>query len=64
MIFSKISDTAILLDHGSIVFTTVFASLNHRLASKYLPVREMLYKRVPDNRSLNMLIKADGAAMS
>lgn len=58
----KISHTPILLDCDSIVFTTesrLYSSdafLNHRLARNYLPVREMLYEKVPDNRSLNMLI--------
>ena len=69
--FSKISDTPyILLDCDSIVFTTEprlyssDVSLNHRLASNYLPVREMLYEKLPDNRSLNVLIKAAGTAMA
>ena len=40
------------------------ASLNHRLASYYLPVRNALYKEPSDNRCLNLLIKKAGAAMA
>ena len=40
------------------------ASLNHRLASYYLPVRNALYKEPSDNRCLNLLVKKACAAMA
>lgn len=69
--FVMIGDTpSILRDCDKIVFTTeprLYSSdinFNHRLASNYLPVREMLYEKVPNDHSLNALIKAAGAAMA
>ena len=66
----KISDTpALMLSCEDIVFKTEprlyssDASLNHRLAREYLPVREKLYEQ-SENHCIRLLIKTAVAAMS
>ena len=61
---------SILLDRDRSVFTTeprlysTDVSLNHRLASNYLPVRDVLYDTEHNSRTLHVLIKTAVSAMS